>query len=608
MSLLLNVIFASHARSTHHKLALDALKHLEGTNMDRWTDAIISQHAAYLEGAKAPDDDFKDFKNHVLHVRDNFWGGAVNSANHWYGQLVDHLRGEEWKDAAYAAGVLSHYYSDPLMPFHTGQTEAESAVHRAAEWSVTKSYESLRKLIDEKLGGYPAVAVPNTDDWLGDMVRNGAKLSNQYYELLIDHYNLAVGVKDPPNGFDDVAREAIAKCLAHATIGLARILERAFEESLAAPPEVKLTLPALLATINVPYQQIVKKLADSKDRKEVEAIFREVQETGKALHSLPESERLVRQFHAAEVLKVPLSVLDREKPKPAGSKYVPPAGVAKNNPVATPPVSRVEQPAGPPAEEKPPTMPVAAPKPAAAKQAEPKAAIATPSLADTVVPVTAAAAIPLMMTVKPPGVTLPEVKSVDMPAVVTAETPEVASSKSETLKPKSSDSAAKNPKTHARRFYLRLEAPIVDAPSIGPKTATRFQQVGLKTISELLEADPDEVARKLSTRHITGDVLRDWQAQSTLMVDVPGLRGHDAQLLVAADVRDKLSLQASKASELLAKVLEVAGTSHGRSILRDSAVPDLEEVNEWIAASLDDSAANSDPAEEKLESLAGARG
>lgn len=606
MSLLLNVIFASHARSTHHKLALDALKHLEGTNMDRWTDAIISQHAAYLEGAKAPDDDFKDFKNHVLHVRDNFWGGAVNSANHWYGQLVDHLRGEEWKDAAYAAGVLSHYYSDPLMPFHTGQTEAEGAVHRAAEWSVTKSYESLRKLIDEKLGGYPTVDVPNTDDWLGDMVRNGARLSNQYYELVIDHYNLAVGVKDPPNGFDDVAREAIAKCLAHATIGLARILERAFEESLAAPPEVQLTLPALLATMNVPYQQIVKKLADSKDRKEVEAIFREVQETGKALHSLPEGERLVRQFHAAEVLKVPLSVLDREKPKPAGSKYVPPAGVAKNNPVQTP-LPRAEQPVAPSAENTQPGNPVAT-APKAAKQAEPTSVIPTPSLADTVVPVAAAAAIPLMTTVKPPEVKLPEVKSVNTPAVVTAETSELASTKSETLKPKSCDSPAKSTKTHARRFYLRLDAPIVDAPSIGPKTATRFQQVGLKTISELLEADPDEVARKLSTRHITADVLRDWQAQSTLMVDVPGLRGHDAQLLVAADVRNKPSLQASTPRELLDKVLEVAATAHGRSILRDSAVPDLEEVTEWIAGSLDDTSTKADPAEERIESLAGVRG
>ena len=71
MSLLLNVIFASHARSTHHKLALDALRHLQGDEAAQWADVLISQHAAYLGGAKAPDDDFKDFKNHVLHVKEN---------------------------------------------------------------------------------------------------------------------------------------------------------------------------------------------------------------------------------------------------------------------------------------------------------------------------------------------------------------------------------------------------------------------------------------------------------------------------------------------------------------------------------------------------------
>ena len=216
MSLLLNVITASHARSTHHKLALDALTHLQGADSGRWTDMILSQHVAYLQGSKAPDDDFKDFKNHVLHVRENYWGGAVTSANHWYGQMIDHLRAAEWKEAAYAAGVLSHYYSDPLMPFHTGQTESEGAVHRAAEWSVTKSYEKLRDLIRQELGGYPQIPIPSAQDWLSEMVRSGARMSNQYYEVLIDHYNLELGVRNPPAGLDRVAQEAVARCLAHA--------------------------------------------------------------------------------------------------------------------------------------------------------------------------------------------------------------------------------------------------------------------------------------------------------------------------------------------------------------------------------------------------------
>lgn len=60
---------------------------------------------------------------------------------------------KKWKDGAYSAGVLSHYFTDPHMPFRAGQTEAEGAVHRAAEWSVTTRYDKLRDLVPE-VGGY----------------------------------------------------------------------------------------------------------------------------------------------------------------------------------------------------------------------------------------------------------------------------------------------------------------------------------------------------------------------------------------------------------------------------------------------------------------------
>ena len=122
MSLLQKIIFASYARSTHHKMALDALQFLQGPNAAQWRDLLLSEYGSYLQGAKDPDDRFKDFKNHVLHVRENFWGGAVAAAEHWYGQLVDQLRAKAWKDSAYSAGVLSHYFTDPHMPFHTGQS------------------------------------------------------------------------------------------------------------------------------------------------------------------------------------------------------------------------------------------------------------------------------------------------------------------------------------------------------------------------------------------------------------------------------------------------------------------------------------------------------
>lgn len=80
MSLLFKVVFASHARGTHHKLVLDSLRQLRGPDVTHWEELLLSEYAALLEGAKAPDDEFRDFKNHVLHVRENFWGGALNSA------------------------------------------------------------------------------------------------------------------------------------------------------------------------------------------------------------------------------------------------------------------------------------------------------------------------------------------------------------------------------------------------------------------------------------------------------------------------------------------------------------------------------------------------
>ncbi|MGL4550884.1 MAG: zinc dependent phospholipase C family protein, partial [Gemmataceae bacterium] len=119
MNLLFRVLFAHGCRSTHHKLAMDALCHLRGDKAEKWRNLFLDQHAAYLGGAKAPDAVFKDFRNHVLHVRDGFWGGAPAAAAKWYAATVEALRKENWKAAAYNAGVLSHYYTDPFMPFHT---------------------------------------------------------------------------------------------------------------------------------------------------------------------------------------------------------------------------------------------------------------------------------------------------------------------------------------------------------------------------------------------------------------------------------------------------------------------------------------------------------
>lgn len=301
MNFLYRIVYAAHANGTHHKLALDALSALEVADAERWQNLFLKHVGQYLEGSKAPDNTFKDFKNHVLHVRDDYWGGAPEKAEEWYGTLLTKLRGGAWEEAVYAAGVLSHYFTDPFHPFHTGQTEAENAIHRACEWSINRSYDALAALGRERFGE-SAIAVPGGAHWLKDFVCLGADTSNQQYEKLIAHYDIHRGVADPPAGLDDTARAVVAELIAQASKGFGRVLDRAFAESGVTPPEVSLTVETFLAALQIPVKFVEKKLANAADRTQVLAMYHELQATGRVEATLPEDDRAVRDLHAKEVL------------------------------------------------------------------------------------------------------------------------------------------------------------------------------------------------------------------------------------------------------------------------------------------------------------------
>ncbi|MEL7335916.1 MAG: DUF4332 domain-containing protein, partial [Planctomycetota bacterium] len=134
----------------------------------------------------------------------------------------------------------------------------------------------------------------------------------------------------------------------------------------------------------------------------------------------------------------------------------------------------------------------------------------------------------------------------------------------------------------ALRFYLHTESDIVDAPSIGPRTAERLRAIGIHTVADLLGADPEEVADQLNHRRFGADRIRAWQQQSILMCRIPELRGHDAQLLVAAGMLEAERLSECSPEWLLTQIDPVAESSEGKRILRGSSRPDLEEVTQWI--------------------------
>ncbi len=132
------------------------------------------------------------------------------------------------------------------------------------------------------------------------------------------------------------------------------------------------------------------------------------------------------------------------------------------------------------------------------------------------------------------------------------------------------------------KFYLNLDDPVEAAPSIGPRTAERFEKIGIHTIRDFLRTTAESMAEKIDYKRIDETVIRQWQDQSRLVCRVPNLRGHDAQLLVACGVTEPERLETMSAGQLMSLVGPFSDTKEGLKIIRSGKKPDLDEVADWI--------------------------
>jgi uncharacterized protein DUF4332/zinc dependent phospholipase C len=549
MSLLERVIRGHRCRSTHHYIAMDALSLIASEEADKWKDLFLVHHEHLLEGAKAPDSKFKDFRNHVLHISEGEWGGAPGKAMEWYATAVDHLRRKQWSKAAYAFGVLSHYYADPIQPFHTGQTEEEGTMHRAVEWSIAKSRDKIDGRIETL--GYPDVPVPDGAGFIADMVRNGARLSHPHYQTFIDHYDLEVGVKDPPAGLDETMFDAIVELIAYATAGFGAILSRGIAEAAVRPPRTNLTLQGYIETLDIPVRWVTAKLSDAADKRTVTRMYKEFQKTGKVIRTLPDDDKEIRKLHAKQVLRIPLKELNKQELGPIGSK-----NKAVEERLLT-----------------------------ALIEDEAEIAVETVVIEEDTVEEAVVEAAPTDETLDPAEAEAPQAK--EAPAAKKKAPPKAE----EVLFEPETEAAAPAPVTNdlgeesgdiARRTRITRESPVVEAPSIGKKTAKRLSRAGITTVGDLLDCDTEETVFLVDVAYIDIDTLNDWKDQTILMMEVPGLRVHDAQILVGAGIRNRKELADAPARTLFMLASEFLQTPQGDRVIRDDDYLAEEEVEHWI--------------------------
>ena len=516
MSACYRLVLDAVCRSNHHRIAVMALEHLQSDDAVGWRDLFLKHRDAYLEGAKAPDEVFKDFRNHVLHVRDGDWGGAPAAAREWYRRTVRAMQAQDWKHAAYCAGVMSHYVADPVQPFHTHQTEEENTVHRAVEWSLSKAFPELFLILTQDLG-FPDVPAPDGDNWLEQMVRNGALVSNKHYETLIDHYDFAAGVKRPVEGLDQEMKDVVAALLGYASVMFARVLDRAIAEAKAEAPSVSLVLDTVAIVANTPVRLVAKRIAHVIETELIASQFSEFRKTGKVRETLGDDDKAVRKLFAEEVLKVPLATLDCQWPREAGTANGQGAEARVTKKVKT--VRASVEPA----------------LPKVAKAEKPKA-----------VPQPAAKPAPVASAPVEPAASAPVIS----------------------------------------RIRLSREAAVVDAPSIGPKTASRLAIIGVRTVGDLLALAPEDAAARIKASHINAGIIKDWQAQALLACSVPELNGTNAQLLVGAGIYSIDDLATADLDFLIDAITLYAQSNEGDRALRGAVIPERMRVKGWIEAAL----------------------
>lgn len=123
---------------------------------------------------------------------------------------------------------------------------------------------------------------------------------------------------------------------------------------------------------------------------------------------------------------------------------------------------------------------------------------------------------------------------------------------------------------------------VADVLSLGPRTAGRLMQVGVRTVAELLAAKPQMVARRLDEKRFCARIFELWQREAQLVLAAPTLPSEAARLLTAIGFHSAEKVAKSTPTELLGAFETAIKQESSDGLTEKISPPSISELASWI--------------------------
>ncbi len=285
-------------RSTHERLAYEATKYLPKERRD----VLLAYVTDLLEGSKAPDRKFKDFRNHVLHPSsEGLRGGAIEAAKEWYKKSIEYARKRDRKRFAFAMGVLSHYLADPTMPLHTSQEPGEENVHKFYE----RGTSELRRTWDIE----PKIRKKSIEELLEESV----SVSYPRYKDVMEKYDPHRGKPfNRKQGYTGDLYEITKELLSYALGNIVSVRLQVIEEANVKPDKK----PGILSLLKASLNTLLGFLERVNAERELARMKKELKKYGSVIHPDEEQVAYTKIFSEAKkkgIYRSPLKPQEHKK-------------------------------------------------------------------------------------------------------------------------------------------------------------------------------------------------------------------------------------------------------------------------------------------------------